>query len=138
MSSHADRGATRAHRKPSAKRRKRFSDNYTCTRCEVKIHWMPGHEVTGPPAGWSTEDGDPYCLRCRRELAAEKAVDNAPDGAGREERAKLRAAAVLDFEILRDPNRPNGEIAKVVRCSVPAVVKSRRRLEESGSAVAVA
>ena len=30
----------------------------------------------------------------------------------------------------RDPDRPNGEIAKVVRCSVPAVVKSRRRIEE--------
>ena len=105
-------------------------------RCEVTIRWMPGHERSGLPSGWSKEKGQPHCLRCRRELAAEQAVENAPASVNREERAKLRAAAVLDFEILRDPDRPNGEIAKVVRCSVPAVVKSRRRIEEQGSKAA--
>jgi DNA-binding Lrp family transcriptional regulator len=35
---------------------------------------------------------------------------------------------VIDFEIKRDPDRPNGEIAKIVRCSVPAVLKARKRL----------
>ena len=106
------------------------SPRWRCERCDVTIRWMPGHERKGPPSGWSTERGKPHCLRCRRELAAELAVERAPE-AGREERAKLRAAAVLEFELLRDPDRPNGEIAKVVRCSVPAVVKSRQRIEAS-------
>jgi hypothetical protein len=40
----------------------------------------------------------------------------------------MRAQALIEFEIRRDPDRPNGEIAKVVRCSVPAVLKARQRL----------
>lgn len=105
------------------------SQKWRCERCDVTISYMPGHERTGPPAGWSVEGGRSHCLRCRRTHAAEQAVERAPANTTREERAKIRAAAILDFEILRDPDRPNGEIAKVVRCSVPAVVKSRRRIE---------
>ena len=52
-----------------------------------------------------------------------------PDTATLEERAKIRTTALIEFEIDRDPDRPNGEIAKVVRCSVPAVLKARKRLE---------
>lgn len=111
------------------------NESWTCTRCEVTIRWAEGHQRrSGPPVGWAKLSGKPHCLRCRREHAAEMAVENAPDGVTREERAKLRAAAVLEFEIKRDPHRPNGEIAKVVRCSVPAVLKSRRRLESIGAA----
>jgi hypothetical protein len=91
---------------------------------------MPGHERKAPPAGWDAKNGKSHCLRCRRAEAAEDAIQRAPADTNREDRAKIRAAAILDFEILRDPDRPNGEIAKVVRCSVPAVVKSRRRIEE--------
>jgi len=107
--------------------------SWTCARCEVTIRWAPGRERSGPPEGWAELDGEPHCLRCRREHAAQSAIDNAPPGVSREERAKLRATAVLEFELERDPDRPNGEIAKVVRCSVPAVLKSRRRLEAAGS-----
>jgi hypothetical protein len=97
----------------------------------VTISYMPGHERKSAPAGWETKPGGKsHCLRCRRADAAEMAIEKAPANTTREERAKIRAAAILDFEILRDPDRPNGEIAKVVRCSVPAVVKSRRRIEE--------
>ena len=106
---------------------------WTCSRCEMTIRWAPGHERKGRPAGWADIGGEPHCLRCRREAAADEAILNAPEGSTREERAKLRAAALLEFELRRDPDRSNGEIAKVVRCSVPAVLKSRRRLEGSGS-----
>ena len=106
-------------------------DAWTCVRCDVTIRWMPGHEPTATPAGWDHVDGDPHCLRCRRDHAAEQAVEGAP-GVDRAARAKLRAAAVLEFELRRDPDRPNGEIAKAVRCSVPAVVKTRRRIEAEG------
>jgi hypothetical protein len=113
--------------KPSAS-----SQKWRCERCDVTISYMPGHERKAPPAGWETKASKSYCLRCRRAEAADAAIERAPDGTTREERAKIRATAVLEFEILRDPDRPNGEIAKVVRCSVPAVLKSRRRLEAAG------
>jgi hypothetical protein len=108
------------------------SQKWRCQRCDVTISYMPGHERNGPPAGWETKGGKHYCLRCRRAEAADEAIEMAPADTTREERAKIRATAVLEFEILRDPDRPNGEIAKVVRCSVPAVLKSRRRLEAAG------
>ncbi len=106
---------------------------WCCDRCEVTIRWMPGHERKGPPAGWKRRGDKAHCLHCRRALAAEAANETAPSGATREERAKLRAAALIEFEIRRDPDRPNGEIAKIVRCSVPAVLKARRRLDGSES-----
>jgi hypothetical protein len=108
------------------------SQQWRCERCDVTISYMPGHERTTPPAGWDTKGRKAHCLRCRRAEAADAAIERAPANTTREERAKMRAAAVLEFEILRDPDRPNGEIAKVVRCSVPAVLKSRRRLEAAG------
>ncbi len=107
------------------------SQKWRCQRCDVTISYMPGHERKGVPAGWAVTKGKSHCLRCRRAEAAEAAIQRAPADTTREERAKIRAAAILDFEILRDPDRPNGEIAKVVRCSVPAVLKARRRLEAS-------
>lgn len=125
----ASRGAKTAPRKKSSAS-KTSSQKWRCERCDVTISYMPGHERKGPPAGWNVKDGKSHCLRCCRVEAAEEAVQRAPADTNREERAKIRAAAILDFEILRDPDRPNGEIAKVVRCSVPAVVKSRRRIEE--------
>ena len=91
---------------------------------------MPGYERKGgPPAGWTRRGDKAHCLQCRRAIAAEAANETAPEGATREERAKLRAQALIEFEIRRDPDRPNGEIAKVVRCSVPAVMKARHRIE---------
>jgi hypothetical protein len=90
---------------------------------------MPGHERRGPPAGWERKGDQAYCLSCRRARATEEADANAPKTATLEERAKIRTTALIEFEIDRDPDRPNGEIAKVVRCSVPAVLKARKRLE---------
>ena len=104
--------------------------SWCCDRCAVKIKWMPGYERKGgPPAGWTRRGDKAHCLQCRRAIAAEAANETAPEGATREERAKLRAQALIEFEIRRDPDRPNGEIAKVVRCSVPAVMKARHRIE---------
>jgi hypothetical protein len=101
---------------------------WTCDRCEMTISYMPGHERRARPNGWAKERGGTYCLACRRSIAAEAAYESAPADMPMEKRAKLRATAVIDFEIKRDPDRPNGEIAKIVRCSVPAVLKARKRL----------
>jgi hypothetical protein len=103
--------------------------SWTCDRCGVAIRYLPGHEPAGPPAGWTVEDGDTHCLTCRRDLAAEAAYQRAAPEMSREDRAKLRAGGRIDFEIERDPERTNGEIARSLGCSVPAVVKARRKLE---------
>ena len=101
---------------------------WTCARCKVRATWAPGSEVQGRPATW-TEDGDRlFCLTCQRALAAEAAAFAAPADTSTERRAKLRSAAMVEFEIRRDPDRSNGEIARSIRSSVPAVAKARLRL----------
>jgi hypothetical protein len=102
---------------------------WTCTRCEVTSRWLAGSEPPEHPPHWAIEDGELYCLGCRRALAAEAGFANAPADVTREQRVKLRTEALVEFEIERDPERPNGEIAKIARCSVPAVLKVRRRLQ---------
>ena len=132
MSSIADTGSHRVVNKPS--RRRGAASESRCERCGVVSRWMPGHERRGPPAGWVKNGNVAHCLSCRRALATEDADAAAPKTATREERAKLRTQALIEFEIDRDPDRPNGEIAKVVRCSVPAVLKARKRLEAEAEA----
>jgi hypothetical protein len=128
MSSVADTGSHRVV-KP-ARRRGTTTTEFHCGRCGVISRQMPGHERRGVPAGWEKKKDGCYCLACRRARATEKADAAAPDTATLEERAKIRTAALIEFEIDRDPDRPNGEIAKVVRCSVPAVLKARKRMED--------
>ena len=108
MSSIADTGSHRVVNQPS--RRRGAASESRCERCGA------------------------HCLSCRRALATEDADAAAPKTATREERAKIRTQALIEFEIDRDPDRPNGEIAKVVRCSVPAVLKARKRLEAEAEA----
>jgi len=128
MSSAADTGTHRVVNKPTRRRGPAVSE-FHCARCGVISRWMPGHERRTPPAGWVKRKGVCYCLSCRRALATEDADAAAPEGLSLEERAKIRTTALIEFEIDRDPDRPNGEIAKVVRCSVPAVLKARKRME---------
>ena len=127
MSSAADTGTHPRINKTT--RSRGSSTEFHCARCGVISRQMPGHERKGPPAGWVKKGGKTYCLSCRRALATEEADAAAPSTATLEERAKIRTTALIDFEIDRDPDRPNGEIAMVVRCSVPAVLKARKRLE---------
>jgi hypothetical protein len=108
--------------------KKGSAPTWTCDRCDMTISYLPGHERRTRPNGWAKQGGGTYCLACRRSIAAETAYEAAPADMPMEKRAKLRATAVIDFEIKRDPDRPNGEIAKIVRCSVPAVLKARKRL----------
>lgn len=108
---------------------KTTAPSWSCDRCRVSIRWMEGHEQSGPPQGWSHKDGATHCLACRRDLAAETAFEEADEGSTREDRAKLRARARVEFELNRDPERPNAAIAKALRCSPLAVHKARQRLE---------
>lgn len=127
MSPLADAGVA-----PKTSTRSRAGTSYVCARCGVVIRWMPGHEQrTGLPKGWKKERGETYCLGCRRERAAEAGIAAVGETLSLADRARMRTMALVEFEIRRDPERPNGEIAKVARCSVPAVAKVRRKLEET-------
>jgi hypothetical protein len=101
---------------------------WTCGQCRVEVRWMNGHEGQGLPANWAEENGGPVCLACRRELAADAAVSGAEAELSVQERARLRSFALLEFEVTRDPDRSNAQIAGAVHTSVVAVQKARERL----------
>jgi hypothetical protein len=91
--------------------------------------WTNGLDRGKAPPHWVRErDGSYYCLVCRRERAVEAALDEAGDSVGTEARAKLRSSALVKFEIKRDPERTEGEIAKAARTSIAAVRKARTEL----------
>jgi hypothetical protein len=101
---------------------------WTCDQCGVTLSRLGGEKVE-LPASWAKSAEGTYCLLCRRERAAQAALDNAPKDSGLEERAKLRRAALVEFEVRRRPSHGNGEIAKACRSSVAAVVAARNRLK---------
>ncbi len=81
------------------------------------------------PAHWSDENGELHCLGCRRDLAAEGALDGVPEDTPLAERVQLKRAGRLEFEIRRDPEAQNGQIAKACGTSAASVAKARERLE---------
>jgi len=102
---------------------------WTCVRCEVTTSFMAGSGHKGLPADWVDLDGELYCLGCRRFLAGEAAADDGDvEGASREELLQLRKAGTLEFELRRDPDRPDRAIARACHTSAPAVAKVRSRL----------
>jgi hypothetical protein len=101
---------------------------WTCDQCGVAVSRVSGEKVELPES-WTTSKEGTFCLLCRRERAAQAALDAAPENSGLEDRAKLRRAALVEFEVRRRPNHGNGEIAKACRSSVAAVVAARKRLK---------
>lgn len=99
----------------------------TCARCEMTTRWIPADKREKVPANWIVKNGQSYCLACRRELAVDDALEELGDEAPAQ-RAKIRSQAVVEFEIRRDPDRRDGDIARAARCSVMAVSKARKRL----------
>jgi hypothetical protein len=90
--------------------------------------WTLGLEGADAPPNWAQDsDGSFYCLSCRRERAIDAALAANAD-IDAEARAKLRSAAVVEFELKRDPDRTEGEIAKCAGTSIGAVRKVRQQL----------
>lgn len=102
--------------------------SWTCDHCGVSVSRMGGERVA-LPATWERSAEGTYCLICRRERAAQAALDTAPENSPLAERAKLRRAALIEFEVSRRPDHGDGAIAKACRSSVSAVAAARRRLE---------
>jgi hypothetical protein len=94
----------------------------------MKSTWTNGLAEGSAPPNWVRDvDGRHYCLACRRERAIDDALEEAGE-VGIEVRAKLRSKAVVRFEIARDPERTEGEIAKAARTSIGAVRNARKEI----------
>lgn len=102
--------------------------SWTCARCEMTVSFADQVERPRLPSTWAREDGLLYCLSCRREMAGDAGVDGLDDGTSNEKRLQLRSQARIEFEINRDPERPDNQIAKACRTSTVAVRKARGRL----------
>lgn len=105
-----------------------MAKKWTCEGCGVSAGRMNGESVPMPDT-WASSTEGVFCLVCRRERAAEAALDAAPSDSPVAERAKLRRAALIEFEVSRTPDHPDGIIARACRTSVSAVTRARRRLE---------
>ena len=97
------------------------------TSCGVSVSRMDGERVDFPET-WDRNDDGIFCLICRRDRAAQAALESAPDDSPIEVRAKLRRAALIEFEVSRRPDHGDGAIAKACRSSVSAVAAARQRL----------
>jgi hypothetical protein len=103
------------------------ASQWQCDRCGMTASQQGGEKIA-LPANWVNSDGGLFCLACRRERAAEAAIDEAPEGSSHKIRADLRRDAILGFEVTRDPERPNAVIAQACKSSVSAVASTRTRL----------
>jgi hypothetical protein len=110
------------------RKRRKLSKRWTCDSCGVSVGQMGGEKVELPDS-WTSDREGTFCLICRRERAAQAALESAPDDCGLEERAKLRRSALIEFEVRRRPGHGDGEIARTCRSSVAAVAAARRRLK---------
>ncbi len=91
--------------------------------------FMPGHEASAKkPAHWAKVNGAMHCLACRRDNAAEGALDGLPEDTPLDKKVQAQSEARIDFEVKRDPEKANGEIAKACRSSIASVQKARERL----------
>jgi hypothetical protein len=100
---------------------------WTCLGCGVSVSRIDGDPAPFPESWEHADDGD-LCLGCRRDRAAEAALESAPSGSSRDTRAKLRRAGLIEFEVRRAPDRTDGSIAKACRATAPAVAAARRRI----------
>jgi hypothetical protein len=104
------------------------SAKWTCDGCGVSVSRIDG-ERSALPATWVASAAGCFCLRCRRDRAAEAALDSAAPDAPVDMRAKLRRAALIEFEVRRAPDRADRRIAEACRSSAAAVAKVRERLQ---------
>ncbi len=104
------------------------ASSWTCQSCGVCVSWVDGQQAPLPESWISTGEGS-FCLKCRRERAAELAVESAPEDTSREELAKIRRASLIEFEVRRTPDLPNNTIARACRSSSVAVAKAREEIE---------
>jgi hypothetical protein len=107
---------------------KSVAKKWTCEGCGVSAGRIDGKPVPMPES-WADSSEGLFCLVCRRRRAAEAALDDAPSDSPVGARAKLRRAALIEFEVSRTPEHADGVIARACRTSVSAVTRARRNLQ---------
>jgi uncharacterized Zn finger protein (UPF0148 family) len=95
----------------------------------VTVSFAPDVADTGLPNTWSKEDGELYCLSCRRDMAGEAGLEGVDEDTPNQKRLQMRSHARIEFEIKRDPTREDNQIAKAVGTSTFAVRKARARID---------
>jgi hypothetical protein len=101
---------------------------WTCDRCSVAVGRIDGSRVP-LPANWIASADGCFCLTCRRERAAEAALDAAPTDSSSDTRNKMRRAGLIEFEVRRAPDRADNAIARACHTSASAVTAVRQRLQ---------
>jgi hypothetical protein len=91
----------------------------------VEASFASGQGLAQPP-NWVEDASGWHCLRCRREAA----MDATEGGDG--SRTQQRRRALVEFELLRDPEARDFEIAKRARCSTARVRPIRIAMLRSG------
>jgi len=97
---------------------------WSCVRCRVSAGRIDGERVA-LPATWTRAEEGTLCLSCSRALAADAAIESAPDESSREDLTRIRRTALIEFEISRSPDAPNRTIAQACRTSTGAVAAIR-------------
>ncbi|MGH2976404.1 MAG: hypothetical protein ACRDLL_16305 [Solirubrobacterales bacterium] len=104
-----------------------LAKKWTCDGCGVSAGRIDGGPI-GLPATWISSAEGRFCLVCRRERAANAALEAVPSDSPVSDRAKLRRAALIEFEVSRTPDHADGVIARACSTSVSAVSRARRNL----------
>jgi len=102
------------------------SRSWTCDGCGVTASRIDRAPVP-LPATWVESEEGCFCLVCRRQRAADAALEAMPDSP-LNARAKLRRTALIEFEVSRTPEQTDGSIARACRTSTAVVSQARRRL----------
>jgi hypothetical protein len=100
---------------------------WSCARCDVSVGQLDGRP-TDLPESWTRSGASTFCLACSRALAGDAATDSAPEASSREELARVRRDAVIEFEIGRVPLALNREIANACHTSPVTVAAVRNAL----------
>ncbi len=105
----------------------RTAECWTCDGCGVSVRRIDGARTALPDA-WASSGAGRFCLLCRRTQAAEEAIASAPAETPVSARAKIRRAALIEFEVRRTPELADNMIARACRATAPAVAQARERL----------
>jgi hypothetical protein len=104
-----------------------IAHRWTCDRCRVSVSRIDGARAPLPESWAAGADGS-FCLTCRRERAAEAALEAAPVDCSNDVRAKVRRSGLLEFEVRRAPDRADNAIAKACHTSASAVAAARNAI----------
>ncbi|HEY8083290.1 MAG TPA: hypothetical protein VIE64_07010 [Solirubrobacterales bacterium] len=100
---------------------------WSCDQCSVSVSRVDG-EAISLPDNWASSAEGRFCLSCRRERAGDAALSATPGDSPVADRARLRRAGLIEFEIRRTPDHSDGAIAKACHTSASTVAQARRQL----------